>query len=116
MDETKLLELSRLEDQMEIRRLKVQVAELDHQLRHGIPANASAGKAPTDGKLYRVFIRPQSIVVRWERGPNVWNNRTPIDDPGWDSDAGWYVNNSDRWVPEPDKSGEISRRTTCLNP
>lgn len=79
------------------------VAALEGYIRDGMPSNASAGEVPRDGKNYRVFIRPQSIVVAWERGPNVWNNRTPIDDPGWDSDADWYVCNSDGYLLEPDK-------------
>ncbi len=89
-----------------LERKRSRVTELETHIRDSIPANARTGEVPRDGNAYRVFIRPQSIVVVWERGPNVWNNRTPIDDVGWDSDASWYVNNAHDWLPEPDQSGE----------
>ena len=61
---------------------------------------------PRDGKEYRVFIHPQSVIVAWEAGPNVWNNRTPVDEPGWDADATWYEANSHSWLPATSGEGE----------
>lgn len=81
--------------------LHARLAELEAQLRDGMPSTANIkDPVPQDQKKYRVWT--QSRVVEWERGPNVWIAR---DDHHHD-DAEWHATNCDGWLSEPDQRGE----------
>lgn len=85
----------------ECRRLRVRVAELEAQLRDGMPSGTNTKDlVPQDQKPYRVWTR--SHVVEWKSGPNVWVARDEHDHV----DAIWYAHNPDGWLPEPEQSGE----------